>query len=60
VTSLSESSQGDNREKWGDFWEKLIVINQTKSGRDVWFPLQIYIISVSMILFATIYSTFFP
>jgi hypothetical protein len=30
VTSLSESSQGevgDNREKWGDFWEKLIVIN---------------------------------
>jgi hypothetical protein len=25
VTSLSESSQGevgDNREKWGDFWEK--------------------------------------
>jgi len=27
VTSLSESSQGeveDNREKWGDFWEKLI------------------------------------
>ena len=31
VTSLSESSQGeveDNREKWGDFWEKLIAINQ--------------------------------
>ena len=31
VTSLSESSQGevgDNREKWGDFWEKLIVINR--------------------------------
>jgi hypothetical protein len=31
VTSLSESSQGeveDNKEKWGDFWEKLIVINQ--------------------------------
>ena len=30
VTSLSESSQGevgDNREKWGDFWEKLIAIN---------------------------------
>jgi hypothetical protein len=29
VTSLSESSQGevgDNREKWGDFWEKLIAI----------------------------------
>jgi len=19
---------GDNREKWGDFWEKLIAINQ--------------------------------
>jgi hypothetical protein len=33
VTSLSESSQGevgDNREKWGDFWEKLIVINISK------------------------------
>jgi hypothetical protein len=31
VTSHSESSQGevgDNREKWGDFWEKLIVINR--------------------------------
>ena len=30
MTSLSESSQGevgDNREKWGVFWEKLIVIN---------------------------------
>ena len=30
VTSLSESSQGeveDNREKWGDFWEKLMAIN---------------------------------
>jgi hypothetical protein len=29
VTSLSKSSQGeveDNREKWGDFWEKLIAI----------------------------------
>jgi hypothetical protein len=27
VTSLSENSQGevgDNREKWGDFWEKSI------------------------------------
>jgi len=27
VTSISGSSQGeveDNREKWGDFWEKLI------------------------------------
>jgi hypothetical protein len=32
VTSLSESSQGeveDNREKWGDFWEKSIAINRS-------------------------------
>jgi hypothetical protein len=39
VTSLSESSQGevgDNREKWGDFWDKLIVINQNPS--DVILP----------------------
>jgi hypothetical protein len=31
VTYLSGSSQGeveDNREKWGDFWEKLMSINQ--------------------------------
>jgi hypothetical protein len=31
VTSLSETSQReveDNRKKWGDFWEKLMVINQ--------------------------------
>ena len=31
VTSLSGSSQGeveDNREKWGDFREKLIAINR--------------------------------
>jgi len=31
VTSLSGSSQGeveDNREKWGDFWGKLMVINR--------------------------------
>jgi hypothetical protein len=31
VTSLSESSQGevgDNREKWGNFWEKSIAINR--------------------------------
>ena len=31
VTSLSESSQeevGDNREKWGEFCEKLIAINR--------------------------------
>jgi hypothetical protein len=29
VTSLSESSQGevgDNREKWGDFWDILVYI----------------------------------
>jgi hypothetical protein len=33
VTSLSESSQGeveDNKEKWGDIWEKLIAINRKK------------------------------
>jgi hypothetical protein len=32
VTSLSESSQEeveDNREKWGDFWEKLMGIIET-------------------------------
>jgi hypothetical protein len=32
VTSLSESSQGevgDNREKWGDFWEKSIGIRNS-------------------------------
>ena len=36
MTSLSESSQGevgDNREKWGDFWEKLIVINRNIVSR---------------------------
>jgi hypothetical protein len=36
VTSLSESSQGevgDNREKWGDFWEKLIAINRNILSR---------------------------
>jgi hypothetical protein len=30
MTSLSESSKGemeDKREKWGNFWEKLIAIN---------------------------------
>jgi hypothetical protein len=35
VTSLSESSQGevgDNREKWGDFWE-LIAINRNIVSR---------------------------
>ena len=36
VTSLSESLQGevgDNREKWGDFWEKLIAINRNIVSR---------------------------
>jgi hypothetical protein len=36
VTSLSESSQGevgDNREKWGDFWEKSIAINRRTTKR---------------------------
>jgi hypothetical protein len=36
VTSLSESSQGevgDNREKWGDFWEKLIANNRNIVSR---------------------------
>jgi hypothetical protein len=36
VTSLSESSQGevgDNREKWEDFWEKLIAINRNIVSR---------------------------
>jgi hypothetical protein len=39
VTSLSESSQGevgDNREKWGDFWEKLIAINRNIVSRPLW------------------------
>ena len=34
VTSLSKSSQEeveDNREKWGDFWEKLIAIRNIVS-----------------------------
>jgi hypothetical protein len=36
VTSLSETSQGemgDNREKWGDFWEKLIAISRNIVSR---------------------------
>jgi hypothetical protein len=40
VTSLSESSQGklgDNREKWGDFWEKSIAINRNiVSNKDLY------------------------
>ena len=39
VTSLSESSQGevgDNKEKWGDFWEKLIAINRNIVSRPLW------------------------
>jgi len=38
VTSLSESSQeemGDNSEKWGDFWEKLIAINRNIVSRPI-------------------------
>ena len=38
VTSHSESSQGeveDNREKWGDFWEKLIAINRNIVSRSL-------------------------
>jgi hypothetical protein len=38
VTSLSESSQGevgDNREKWGDFWEKSIAINRNIVSRSL-------------------------
>ena len=45
VTSLSGSSQGevgDNREKWEDFWEKLIAINQNIVSRPLWrYPAQI-------------------
>ena len=46
VTSLSESSQGevgDNKEKWGDFWEKLIAINRNILSRPLWsnYPAQI-------------------
>ena len=45
VTSVSESSQGevgDNREKWGDFWEKLIAINWNILSRPLWsYPAQI-------------------
>jgi hypothetical protein len=45
VTSLSESSQrevGDNREKWGDFWEKLIAINRNIVSRPLGrYPAQI-------------------
>ena len=45
VTSLSESSQGevgDNREKWEDFWEKLIAINRNIVSRPLWsYPAQI-------------------
>jgi hypothetical protein len=40
VTSLSESSQGEvgeNREKWGDFWEKSMPVS-------IIFPTRIEII----------------
>ena len=39
MTSLSRSSQGeveDNREKCGDFWEKLMLINQNIVFSDTW------------------------
>ena len=39
VTSLSGSSQGevkDNREKWGDFREKLIAINRNIVSWPLW------------------------
>jgi hypothetical protein len=33
---------GDNREKWGDFWEKSIAINQNIVSRSLWrYPAQI-------------------
>jgi hypothetical protein len=43
VTSLSESSQGevgDNREKWGDFWEKILQLIETlfRDASDVALP----------------------
>ena len=45
VNSLSEFSQGeveDNREKWRDFWEKLIAINQNIVLQPLWsYPVQI-------------------
>ena len=45
VTSLSERSQGevrDNREKWGDFWEKLFAINRNIVSWSLWrYPSQI-------------------
>ena len=45
VTSFSESSQGemeDNREKFGDFWGKLMVINRNIVLRPLWsYPAQI-------------------
>jgi hypothetical protein len=33
---------GDNKEKWGDFWEKLIMINRNLVSRPLWsYPPQI-------------------
>jgi hypothetical protein len=33
---------GDNREKWGDFWEKLIAIYRNILSRSLWsYPAQI-------------------
>ena len=33
TTLKLEGEVGDNREKWGDFWEKLIAINQNIVSR---------------------------
>jgi hypothetical protein len=49
VTYLSESSQGevgDNREKWGDFWEKSIAINRNIVSR----PLKYFALFISQAL----------
>jgi hypothetical protein len=33
---------GDNKEQWGDFWEKLIAINRNILSRPLWsYPAQI-------------------
>jgi hypothetical protein len=36
TTSKLEGEVEDNREKWGDFWEKLIAINQNIVSRPLW------------------------
>jgi hypothetical protein len=54
-TSLSEISQGevsDNREKWGDFWKKLMVVNRNIVLQPLWsYPVQKDIYSMSNIYF---------